>query len=214
MFSLSITNLEVFGWSFFLSCSSFFVVSSVKNFTFFCFLFGITFLFWVFCWKVGDWSQRSSWNSLCQWNLPASGGLSWALPDGSSTGPNKIIEFWDHFYSIIIIAAIFIDYFVFVLGLLVLLQVIFLHPAPLHPHIYSNGHICLGWYMDNSFLMVFLVGYSILRLSKCGYIVCFTLPIPIYLRDCSSAGISSLYSIAFFTLLIVFRFIFLLSPYT
>ncbi|XP_020890247.1 probable ubiquitin-conjugating enzyme E2 16 isoform X2 [Arabidopsis lyrata subsp. lyrata] len=22
-------------------------------------------------------------------------------------------------------------------------QVIFLHPAPLHPHIYSNGHICL-----------------------------------------------------------------------
>ncbi|CAH8258251.1 unnamed protein product [Arabidopsis lyrata] len=23
-------------------------------------------------------------------------------------------------------------------------QVIFLHPAPLHPHIYSNGHICLG----------------------------------------------------------------------
>lgn len=25
-----------------------------------------------------------------------------------------------------------------------LLQVIFLHPVPLHPHIYSNGHICLG----------------------------------------------------------------------
>lgn len=24
------------------------------------------------------------------------------------------------------------------------LQVIFLHPAPMHPHIYSNGHICLG----------------------------------------------------------------------
>ncbi|GKU90000.1 hypothetical protein SLEP1_g4059 [Rubroshorea leprosula] len=23
-------------------------------------------------------------------------------------------------------------------------QVIFLSPAPLHPHIYSNGHICLG----------------------------------------------------------------------
>lgn len=23
-------------------------------------------------------------------------------------------------------------------------QVIFLNPAPLHPHIYSNGHICLG----------------------------------------------------------------------
>ncbi|AQK63842.1 Ubiquitin-conjugating enzyme 15 [Zea mays] len=23
-------------------------------------------------------------------------------------------------------------------------QVIFLHPAPMHPHIYSNGHICLG----------------------------------------------------------------------
>lgn len=23
-------------------------------------------------------------------------------------------------------------------------QVIFVPPAPLHPHIYSNGHICLG----------------------------------------------------------------------
>ncbi|KAI4987730.1 hypothetical protein ZWY2020_028488 [Hordeum vulgare] len=23
-------------------------------------------------------------------------------------------------------------------------QVIFLNPAPMHPHIYSNGHICLG----------------------------------------------------------------------
>lgn len=23
-------------------------------------------------------------------------------------------------------------------------QVIFLHPAPMHPHIYTNGHICLG----------------------------------------------------------------------
>ncbi|XP_021907889.1 probable ubiquitin-conjugating enzyme E2 16 isoform X2 [Carica papaya] len=27
-------------------------------------------------------------------------------------------------------------------------QVIFLHPAPLHPHIYSNGHICLGKLID------------------------------------------------------------------
>lgn len=26
----------------------------------------------------------------------------------------------------------------------VIVQVIFLQPAPLHPHIYSNGHICLG----------------------------------------------------------------------
>ncbi|KAL6637139.1 hypothetical protein ACP70R_024711 [Stipagrostis hirtigluma subsp. patula] len=24
-------------------------------------------------------------------------------------------------------------------------QVIFLNPAPMHPHIYSNGHICLGY---------------------------------------------------------------------
>src|SRR4051812_12834025 len=24
------------------------------------------------------------------------------------------------------------------------LQVIFMNPAPMHPHIYSNGHICLG----------------------------------------------------------------------
>ncbi|KAM0874630.1 hypothetical protein ACQ4PT_037318 [Festuca glaucescens] len=23
-------------------------------------------------------------------------------------------------------------------------QVIFMNPAPMHPHIYSNGHICLG----------------------------------------------------------------------
>ncbi|KAL2552752.1 putative ubiquitin-conjugating enzyme E2 16 [Forsythia ovata] len=27
-------------------------------------------------------------------------------------------------------------------------QVIFLHPAPLHPHIYSNGHICLDILYD------------------------------------------------------------------
>lgn len=26
-------------------------------------------------------------------------------------------------------------------------QVIFVPPAPLHPHIYSNGHICLGLYL-------------------------------------------------------------------
>ncbi|CAJ2646496.1 unnamed protein product [Trifolium pratense] len=29
------------------------------------------------------------------------------------------------------------------------LQVIFLHPAPLHPHIYSNGHICLDILYDS-----------------------------------------------------------------
>ena len=36
--------------------------------------------------------------------------------------------------------------FVFMLSDLVgvIGQVIFLQPAPLHPHIYSNGHICLG----------------------------------------------------------------------
>uniref|UniRef100_A0A6V7QRT5 UBC core domain-containing protein n=1 Tax=Ananas comosus var. bracteatus TaxID=296719 RepID=A0A6V7QRT5_ANACO len=28
-------------------------------------------------------------------------------------------------------------------------QVIFLHPAPLHPHIYSNGHICLDILYDS-----------------------------------------------------------------
>ncbi|RWR87987.1 putative ubiquitin-conjugating enzyme E2 16 isoform X2 [Cinnamomum micranthum f. kanehirae] len=29
------------------------------------------------------------------------------------------------------------------------LQVIFLHPAPSHPHIYSNGHICLDILYDS-----------------------------------------------------------------
>lgn len=43
---------------------------------------------------------------------------------------------------------------VFVLGLT---QVIFLHPAPLHPHIYSNGHICLGnLAIDSSVIYVFV----------------------------------------------------------
>ncbi|XP_010932915.1 probable ubiquitin-conjugating enzyme E2 16 isoform X4 [Elaeis guineensis] len=28
-------------------------------------------------------------------------------------------------------------------------QVIFLHPAPLHPHVYSNGHICLDILYDS-----------------------------------------------------------------
>lgn len=28
-------------------------------------------------------------------------------------------------------------------------QVIFVHPAPLHPHIYSNGHICLDILYDS-----------------------------------------------------------------
>ncbi|KAF5768984.1 putative ubiquitin-conjugating enzyme E2, ubiquitin-conjugating enzyme/RWD [Helianthus annuus] len=28
-------------------------------------------------------------------------------------------------------------------------QVIFLHPAPVHPHIYSNGHICLDILYDS-----------------------------------------------------------------
>ncbi|KAF8405291.1 hypothetical protein HHK36_010193 [Tetracentron sinense] len=29
-------------------------------------------------------------------------------------------------------------------------QVIFLSPAPFHPHIYSNGHICLGFHIANA----------------------------------------------------------------
>uniref|UniRef100_A0A453H1G0 UBC core domain-containing protein n=1 Tax=Aegilops tauschii subsp. strangulata TaxID=200361 RepID=A0A453H1G0_AEGTS len=31
----------------------------------------------------------------------------------------------------------------------VLVQVIFMHPAPMHPHIYSNGHICLDILYDS-----------------------------------------------------------------
>ena len=30
------------------------------------------------------------------------------------------------------------------------LQVIFLHPTPTHPHIYSNGHICLDILYDGA----------------------------------------------------------------
>jgi ubiquitin-protein ligase len=36
-------------------------------------------------------------------------------------------------------------------------QVIFLHPAPLHPHIYSNGHICLGMSLCPLFSDTFLL---------------------------------------------------------
>ncbi|MBA0562443.1 hypothetical protein Golob_007486, partial [Gossypium lobatum] len=36
-------------------------------------------------------------------------------------------------------------------------QVIFLQPAPLHPHIYSNGHICLG------VLPIFYLGLKVSR---------------------------------------------------
>ncbi|RZC30385.1 putative ubiquitin-conjugating enzyme E2 16 isoform C [Glycine soja] len=36
-----------------------------------------------------------------------------------------------------------------ILLLSTVLQVIFLHPAPLHPHIYSNGHICLDILYDS-----------------------------------------------------------------
>ena len=37
----------------------------------------------------------------------------------------------------------------------VLVQVIFMHPAPMHPHIYSNGHICLGIILVAPFSFVF-----------------------------------------------------------
>lgn len=44
-------------------------------------------------------------------------------------------------------------------------QVIFLPPAPLHPHIYSNGHICLGkWFGDLYFVSVSDAMYSIVQL--------------------------------------------------
>ena len=41
-------------------------------------------------------------------------------------------------------------------------QVVFLHPVPLHPHIYSNGHICLG-----EFLILFLNLYLFPVLCSC-----------------------------------------------
>jgi ubiquitin-conjugating enzyme E2 W len=37
-------------------------------------------------------------------------------------------------------------------------QVIFLNPAPMHPHIYSNGHICLGNKARFCFLCIFSYG--------------------------------------------------------
>ena len=43
------------------------------------------------------------------------------------------------------------------------LQVIFLHPAPLHPHIYSNGHICLGMSVDFSVTVFCGLIYGIFR---------------------------------------------------
>lgn len=60
--------------------------------------------------------------------------------------------------------------------LLTVLQVIFLHPAPLHPHIYSNGHICLG-------MCVFFYSYCVLRyniilwhtLLLQGFVMCYFL---------------------------------------
>lgn len=46
-----------------------------------------------------------------------------------------------------------------------MIQVIFLHPAPLHPHIYSNGHICLGTFKFLTFIAI----YDLLCIS--GYLV-------------------------------------------
>ena len=60
-----------------------------------------------------------------------------------------------------------------ILLLSTVLQVIFLHPAPLHPHIYSNGHICLGMYMNFS-LTVFccLILWDILFVSVMSIFFC------------------------------------------
>lgn len=41
--------------------------------------------------------------------------------------------------SLLLLFKMFLSFFFFFLW-----QVIFSSPAPLHPHIYSNGHICLG----------------------------------------------------------------------
>lgn len=41
-------------------------------------------------------------------------------------------------------------------------QVVFVPPGPLHPHIYSNGHICLGNYsmfLKDMFVIIDLVCY-------------------------------------------------------
>uniref|UniRef100_A0A804M1E1 UBC core domain-containing protein n=1 Tax=Zea mays TaxID=4577 RepID=A0A804M1E1_MAIZE len=44
-------------------------------------------------------------------------------------------------------------------------QVIFLHPAPMHPHIYSNGHICLDWSTGyaKKFLEILLTNHDSMR---------------------------------------------------
>lgn len=119
----------------------------------FFFLFLLPYLFFFFCrslllgdTKVGDWSEWRSWNSVYKWDLPASSWLPWALPNGSSTGsfiPSgfDFVTYWTKLYSLyfILVNFLFLISYMVVDG-----QVIFLQPAPLHPHIYSNGHICLG----------------------------------------------------------------------
>ena len=40
-------------------------------------------------------------------------------------------------------------------------QVIFQHPAPLHPHVYSNGHICLGKKQTQCLTCVFALSFKV-----------------------------------------------------
>ncbi|KAK9991027.1 hypothetical protein SO802_026012 [Lithocarpus litseifolius] len=55
-------------------------------------------------------------------------------------------------------------------------QVIFLHPAPLHPHIYSNGHICLGNFVEIILLASFfplLSIHTVLVTMVCSFLEVF-----------------------------------------
>lgn len=100
---------------------------------------------------MGNWSSWSSRNLVCKWNISASSRLSWTLSYGSSTGG---------FFCCLNLGT-----FATASKLYFMIQVIFLHPAPLHPHIYSNGHICLGTFKFLTFIAI----YDLLCIS--GYLV-------------------------------------------
>lgn len=52
---------------------------------------GLDFIY-VFCFcKVDCWSYWCTWDSLCEWVIPAPGWLPWALSNGSTTGKNNFL---------------------------------------------------------------------------------------------------------------------------
>jgi len=116
-------------------------------------------------WKVGCWSHWSSWDTLRQWDLPASGRFSWELPYGSSPGSS----FAPSLHNLIFNLHRRLLFTGIIILLLTVLQVIFLHPAPLHPHIYSNGHICLGMFCYSYRILSIILWHTLLLQ---GFVMC------------------------------------------